>query len=206
MKQHNLLFKAVVIAVWLAASAGVAQARPAAASTTCLGQNATLLGTTGDDVIVGTPGNDIIQGQEGNDVIFGLEGHDLLCGGPGNDRLSGGNGFDALIGEAGNDGLDGGASNDTATYQTSPASVSVNLDPGVASDGFGSRDTLVNIESLYGSNFIDHLRGNDADNYLNGLGGFDSIDDVSTADHDTGAGSLGGGACSPTTIETRIDC
>jgi Ca2+-binding RTX toxin-like protein len=56
----------------------VAQSSPAQAE--CLGLEATILGTDGDDVIDGTAGNDVIVGFDGDDVINGLEGDDTICG------------------------------------------------------------------------------------------------------------------------------
>ena len=87
----------------------------------CYGQNATIVGTNGDDTIYGTEGDDVIVGLKGNDVIYGLGGNDKICGGPGSDtifgglgddRISGGDWSDALFGEEGNDVLSGGAGRD----------------------------------------------------------------------------------------------
>ena len=87
----------------------------------CIGQVATIIGTTKDDVINGTPGPDVIVGLAGNDTINGFGGDDLICGGKGrdlikggggNDSLFGGPGADILRGNAGDDHLDGGGGND----------------------------------------------------------------------------------------------
>ncbi|MEA2506384.1 MAG: hypothetical protein QOH48_1002 [Actinomycetota bacterium] len=106
-----------------------------AASPSCFGRSATLLGTNGDDVIVGTSGSDVIQGLGGNDIIYGGGGDDFICGGagrdkifgdrtsattyavPGDDTLSGGPGNDRLFGDGngvdhGGDIFTGGAGND----------------------------------------------------------------------------------------------
>ena len=72
----------------------------------------TLLGTSGDDVIVGTPGRDLIKGYGGNDVICSLEGDDVIEGGDGNDRIAGGAGADILKGQLGDDTIAGGDGND----------------------------------------------------------------------------------------------
>ena len=71
----------------------------------CDGLTATIIGTSGNDVITGTKGVDIIAGLNGNDVISGLGGRDRICGGNGNDRINGGSGNDRIIGGAGNDRL-----------------------------------------------------------------------------------------------------
>ena len=77
------------------------------------GQEATIVGTNGDDVIQGTPGRDIIHGRKGNDLIRGHGGNDVLCGGMGNDTLLGGAGRDVLHGGSGKDVLRGGKGPDT---------------------------------------------------------------------------------------------
>ena len=98
----------------------------AAASPTCFGQTATIVGTPGDDSLTGTSGPDVIVGLSGNDTIDGLEGDDRLCGSKGADTLVGGDGDDHLSGgrdlvkDVTDDGdlisfgddLDGGAGND----------------------------------------------------------------------------------------------
>ncbi len=80
----------------------------AVASAICLGLTATIVGTSGDDVLDGTPGDDVIFGGRGNDIIRGLGGNDLICGGAGDDTLHGGRGVDGLHGGAGDDELRGG--------------------------------------------------------------------------------------------------
>jgi len=80
---------------------------------TCEGRTATLVGSTGDDVLVGTTGDDIILGLEGNDAIRGGAGNDRICGGAGGDRIAGGTGEDTVYGGNGNDVLNGGSNSDT---------------------------------------------------------------------------------------------
>src|SRR5262249_35466850 len=74
----------------------------------CMGKQVTMVGTSGNDVILGLRGNDKIKGKGGNDIICGSRGSDNLDGGAGNDRLSGGAGPDHLIGGPGTDKLLGG--------------------------------------------------------------------------------------------------
>ncbi|UAL29149.1 hypothetical protein K8W59_15350 [Nocardioides rotundus] len=69
-----------------------------AATPTCYGQPATIVGTTGHDRLPGTSGPDVIAGLGGNDRIEGLAGDDLLCGGDGADVLYGGAGDDRIAG------------------------------------------------------------------------------------------------------------
>lgn len=98
----------------------------------------------------------------------GTDENDELFGAPGDDNISGLAGNDILVGFAGNDVLDGGDDFDTANYTDAPAGVSVNLTTGVANDGYGDIDTLINIEAVWGSIFSDTLIGNAEDNYLAG--------------------------------------
>ena len=77
----------------------LAPATPAhAATTTCRGVRATIVGTPSNDVIHGTAGRDVIAGLDGNDTIFAGGGDDLVCGGDGSDHLFGGAGRDRLYG------------------------------------------------------------------------------------------------------------
>jgi Ca2+-binding RTX toxin-like protein len=92
------------------------------------------------------------------------------------DTLVGGASDHRLIGGAGNDLLVGTARGVEASYQNSGSAVDANLAMGTASDGFGSFDTLLNIDDLRGSDFNDVLTGNSANNRLTGEGGADTID------------------------------
>lgn len=69
----------------------------------CGGEQPTIVGTSGRDVLRGTPDRDVISALEGNDLLLGLEGDDVLCGGPGEDTLRAGPGSDSLIGGADRD-------------------------------------------------------------------------------------------------------
>ncbi|MGH2653723.1 MAG: hypothetical protein ACRDHV_05155 [Actinomycetota bacterium] len=81
---------------------------------TCRGQEVTMLGTEGNDVLTGTPGRDVINGLGGNDKVNGLGGNDRLCGGPGKDKLKGAGGKDFLNGGPGKDRCNGGPGRDKA--------------------------------------------------------------------------------------------
>lgn len=94
---------------------------PPPVQVSCLGQQATIVGTGGEDTLRGTSGNDVIAGLGGRDEIRGFGGDDVVCGGNsgdlvygngGNDQVAGGNGGDELRGGAGDDELRGNASND----------------------------------------------------------------------------------------------
>ncbi len=86
----------------------------------CDGHRATIVGTSGDDVIEGTekadviwggPGDDTISGGLGNDIVCGGAGDDLIHGGRGNDWLDGDAGTDRVFGDLGDDHVGGGAGN-----------------------------------------------------------------------------------------------
>jgi Ca2+-binding RTX toxin-like protein len=102
-----------------------------------------------DDVVVGSGDANVIRGLAGNDWLAGL---------------------------AGNDTLDGGDGDDTVIYQWSSGRVAVNLAENWAVDGYGSRDTLYNIEHVIGSSLNDWLKGNQQNNTLIGGDGHDTLD------------------------------
>lgn len=161
----------------------LALAPPAtAAKARCLGKVATIKGTSAADELTGTSGRDVIAGLGGNDVIDGVGGNDLLCGGSGNDALFGnegrdrvdaGGGRDQSSGGAGDDTVNGGAGFDYANYYLSPAAVQVDLETGSAT-GEGT-DILKGIESVFGSQHADRIRGNDESNYIQPFGGADTV-------------------------------
>ena len=102
----------LAVTVWL--PTGVMRA-DAATEVTCDGLTATIVGTTGDDVLVGTAGADVIAGLDGHDSIRGGGGDDVVCGDEGGDSLAGGPGDDRVLG--GPDGLVvGGMTNDGGIY------------------------------------------------------------------------------------------
>jgi Ca2+-binding RTX toxin-like protein len=138
----------------------------------CLDETATIVGTTGNDVITGTEGRDVIRGLRGNDVIKSLGGDDIVCGdkgvdkirtgegddnarggnsgdrirgGDGDDTLRGGSGFDSIRGEAGDDQLFGGAPRGkTATGPGGPGG------PGNVCDGGDGTDSADGCETVSG--------------------------------------------------------
>ena len=147
---------------------------------------------SGFENIIGSRFNDFLDGGEEANVLVGGPGHDQLQGFGGDDALYGGSGPDQLIGGAGADNIHGGPDSDPddtyeiygvrfphgdgAYYLRSDAGVNVNLSDGTASGGHAEGDTLINIQSLYGSAHADTLTGNDRDNVFDGRGGGDTFD------------------------------
>jgi len=134
-----------------------------AAPQLCGGMPATIIGTSGDDLLKGTESDDVIIGLAGDDRLVGLGGNDTICGKDGDDILVGGPGDDVLL---------GGDGSDWAAFGDAPA-VEVDLSLGTAT-GWGS-DELRSIENLAGSGHADTLSGDNEPNLIRGNGGADHI-------------------------------
>jgi Ca2+-binding RTX toxin-like protein len=103
-------------------------------------------------------------------------------------------------GDAGNDTIDGrGGGLNVADYRNSAAGVNVNLILGTAADGWGTSDTLLNMQGVRGSEFGDTITGDAGANYITGQNGDDVIyggggDDTIAGDDDgVFGGAFGGG-------------
>jgi uncharacterized repeat protein (TIGR01451 family) len=79
---------------------------------TCMGSDATIVGTNASETLRGTEADDVIFASGGADVIAGLGGKDLICGAAGPDRVKGGDANDRIAGGGGRDRLGGQAGND----------------------------------------------------------------------------------------------
>ena len=77
-----------------------------------MGENDSVYGGTGTDIIYGESGNDTVYGGDERDYIEGAVGNDKLYGDDGTDEIEGGIWSDTLYGGNGNDTLEGGESND----------------------------------------------------------------------------------------------
>lgn len=133
--------------------------------------------------IIGFDGKvDTVKGIEGvrgtfkNDKFYGDSNHNHFMGLGGNDYINGRGGFDYIDYRRDDDrgGYDG---------------VKVNLNTGKARDGFGSTDTLVNIEGAGGTDYDDVFRDNNKGNYFRGRDGDDRF--VLTKGKDTVRGDDG---------------
>ena len=132
-----------VVAALIAATVVLVPAGPAsAAATTCGGRQATIIGTSGADVIIGTPGPDVIVGRGGNDVIRGKGGNDIICGNKGRDRIYGGPGADILYGNSGQDRVEGNSGKDRVFGGSASDTVSDGKGDDVVKGGPGKNDRL----------------------------------------------------------------
>lgn len=147
-----------------------------AAAPACDGEPATIVGTTGDDVLVGTPGRDVIVGLAGNDVIRGRGGDDLLCGDAGRDVLRGGPGGDRL-----DTGPDEGGEPDVVTYDTARQGIVADMRTGTVR-GQGRDQVVGERFALHGSPHDDELTGGAGTEVLAGLAGDDRIVGTSADD------------------------
>ncbi|MEQ1952470.1 calcium-binding protein [Mesorhizobium sp. CN2-181] len=93
-------------------------------------------------------GNDTVNGTGLDDKLFGFDGNDTFIGGAGKDIIDGGNGVDR------------------ASYLSSSAGVTIDLQTGTAAGGDAQGDTLTAIENVTGSRFADKLTGNGDSNFF----------------------------------------
>ncbi|MEJ6850557.1 calcium-binding protein [Sinorhizobium fredii] len=103
------------------------------------------------------------RGTQFADTIRGSSADEQFVGFGGRDYIDGRGGFDSIRfhRDADHGGLLG---------------VTVNLATGVAVDGFGKTDTIVNFEAIHSTKFADKLTGNGEDNYFRADAGNDFID------------------------------
>jgi Ca2+-binding RTX toxin-like protein/chaperonin cofactor prefoldin len=170
-----------------------------------------ILGSQNRDIIsVGSnEGAMTVHGNDGDDVLFaGQQFADQLFGGAGNDTLGtynqtfgntddgpsnffnadqfalldGGIGNDTFVAGDYRESFVGGAGIDELTYEASTTGVTVNLQTGSASGGYGTGDSLSGIENLTGSESGDVLTGSDGSNLILGWSGADVIRGGADAD------------------------
>lgn len=134
------------------------------------------VGTRLSDTFIGDATNNIFSGGAGNDAFIGGDGNDVMSGGVASDTFEGGMGDDIM------DGGEIGYANsiynyidiplldkNTVTYIHASSAVTVDLHiTGSQNTQGAGNDTLININTLVGSNFNDTLTGNDGVNFLEG--------------------------------------
>ena len=153
-----------------------------------------LRGGSGNDTILGGNGADTLDGGNGDDALRGETGADLLIGGAGNDtlnadvgtgsRLIGGEGNDWLTGAPGSaDTLDGGNGLDVVFYENASGPATIDLGVGIAfGPGLGT-DVLIGVENVHGTHFADSILGTNADGYVFGRAGNDTIRTLDGSDN-----------------------
>lgn len=114
----------------------------------------------------GSQYDDQIFGTVGANTLKGLDGKDILDGRAGNDIIEGGKDADSLF---------GGGGSDTLSYEGSLQGVFVNLSTGEAYGGDADGDTWNSFENVRGSRASDQLKGDGAQNTIEGLAGDDWI-------------------------------
>ncbi|NJN72003.1 MAG: hypothetical protein HC799_03895, partial [Limnothrix sp. RL_2_0] len=123
-----------------------------------------------------------LDGVGGTDTLFNLEDivgtnyDDVLIGNDSDNHIQALDGNDLVIGNAGDDTLDGGAGIDTLSYRRDAGGVTVNLETGTATDGWGGQDTIQNFIHVVGSEHDDNLIGDAQSNIITGGKGDDRID------------------------------
>ena len=154
-----------------------------------------LFGGAGADTLNGDAAADTLRGEDGNDTLDGGTGNDTLDGGDGDDQLLGGDGNDRLTGGLGSDAFDGGPGIDFADYRLATQGVTVDLVDSTSNSGASALgDTHVDVEDVFGTNFVDSLFGDSANNALWGEAGDDLVNGQSGDD------SLSGGDGNDTLI------
>jgi len=113
----------------------------------------------------------------GVDTISGIE---RLEGSRMADRFTGSDADEQFTGLRGNDTINGGGGVDMVRYDWDARwggtfAVNVNLATGIATDGWGNTDRLLNIEDVLGSAGNDTIVGNSRDNLIIGDQGVDVI-------------------------------
>ena len=120
----------------------------------------------------------VANGWGGRDRIVGFEEYQ---GSFRSDRISGSGEDEAFVGFAGHDVVNGRGGNDSLRYHQDrdfggKRGIVVRLDRDIVRDGFGDRDVVRNVESIYGTYVNDRFIGDAGDNTFRGLSGVDRFD------------------------------
>src|SRR3989304_1195026 len=180
----------VILSVLLLSWGTFVNFTPANAILNCDGFVATIIGTSGDDLIDGTPEDNVIMGLDGNDIINGNGGNDIVCSGSGSDVVTTGSGNDYLHGEGGADTFHAGDGNNTidADFGSEGDVITTgsgddyillgagfdNIDSGDGHDKIiaGGGDDIIQTkggdDKIYGGDGADTISAGDGKNYIEG--------------------------------------
>jgi Ca2+-binding RTX toxin-like protein len=151
------------------------------------GSGKAIIGGSGADTIINTgtinfapsaTGTVLIDLGDGADFYDGIKGTatgGLIKLGAGNDTAFGGAQAEIFSGGSGHNSIDGGGGIDTVEYADATVGVSINLG-GESAQWGGNSDTLVNIESVIGSDHNDTIVGSSGNNTLEGGKGDDTLE------------------------------
>ncbi|MBL4821756.1 MAG: calcium-binding protein [Gammaproteobacteria bacterium] len=162
------------------------------------GDTAHLIGDSANNDLISGSGDDTLIGGDGDDTLDSRAGNDSLDGGAGNDTLYAGEGDDTLTGGDGDDSLDGGAGIDTVDYSDRTYGMNIHLVNNLAQDrdlinsvtvlGVRESDTLMNIENVVGSDFVDVIWANSVANVIDGGSERDAVSYISAGRESGNAG------------------
>ncbi|WP_372096669.1 beta strand repeat-containing protein [Tistrella mobilis] len=132
-------------------------------------------------VVTVTGGTETVTILTTDDVVTGTGGANQIDGGGGADDIRAGGGDDYLVGRRGATRYDGGSGLDTIDYETdNPAgaatAVTVDLATGTGSGGSAEGDRYISIEAVVGTRLADRITGDDADNFITGGLGADTLE------------------------------
>ncbi len=166
----------------------------------------TIYASNANSTLDGGDGNDVLYGGTGNDVLNGGNGTNWLNGGGGADTLNGGSGSDNFLATAGGEHIDGGSGLNSVYFSTTgfyvagflnapnpTTGVTLYLDgttTGVG--GLAQGATYANIQSVYLTQYTDHVVGSSADETFYTLSGADTIDGAGGNDTVNYVYSIGG--------------
>ncbi len=155
-----------------------------------------LYGDGGDDTLIGGSGDDYIEGGthdgEGDTLSYenalsfvkvNLKNSNPQYTGAstntdtirGIENILGSNYDDTIEGDGGNNLLDGGDGVDTISFENVNNGVDIDLKIDIAQDTKEGEDTVVNFENIIGSQYGDHLYGDDDINIIDAKDGSDTI-------------------------------
>jgi len=167
---------------------------------TCNGIEATIIGTSGDDVIDGTAGDDVIVGLEGNDIIKGKGGNDVICGDEGNDQLFGNAGSDTIFGGEDADFIEGNNGADTIFGEDGDDIISGKRGADTIDGGNGN-------DLIFGGDGADVISGGDGNDTIEGGAVGDTISGDAGNDKligDAGSDNLDGGTNDPLSADICV--